>query len=384
MKSNGIILYAAQVAALLCATLPSCRRTADEPSLPEAETAVQVGFRISLGALGGAGRATRADGYDDGRGVDYENHIDFEHGSYRFLFFDLQNRYLASFTPTRLRPVEFGAFRSKVYEVGGTIPKPLPEDFKVVVLANWPDYPDGLTVGVTTIEQICSAACGRYAYTPPFRLGERLIPFYGVKLCEGVTFIRDLQTDLGTIHLLRAMAKIEVACVTPGWNISGVALQRYNAAGYCAPSGVYGFGDYSWPDYVGTLHLVGDRNDAEPKSLDFAPSAQGTFVAYVPEYRNLAGGTTGVRAQDAAELRVTFRESGDKEYPVEFKYYTSVPAGSRLGDPFDIRRNYYYKFTITKAAEPLIVVDVYPYEVVELDPGFGLLSASKNEKRNEK
>ena len=153
------------------------------------------------------------------------------------------------------------------------------------------------------------------------------------------------------------MAKIEVACVTPGWNISGVALQRYNAAGYCAPSGVYGFGDYSWPDYVGTLHLVGDRNDAEPKSLDFAPSAQGTFVAYVPEYRNLAGGTTGVRAQDAAELRVTFRESGD---------------------------NYYYKFTITKAAEPLIVVDVYPYEEVELDPGFGLLSASKNEKRNEK
>lgn len=384
MKSNGIIRYAALVAALLCATLPSCRRTADEPSLPEAETAVQVGFRISLGALDGAARATRADGYDDGRGVDYENHIDFEHGSYRFLFFDLQNRYLASFTPTRLRPVEFGAFRSKVYEVGGTIPKPLPEDFKVVVLANWSDYPDGLTVGVTTIEQICSAACGRYAYTPPFRLGERLIPFYGVKLCEGVTFIRDLQTDLGTIHLLRAMAKIEVACVTPGWNISGVALQRYNAAGYCAPSGVYGFGDYSWPDYVGTLHLVGDRNDAEPKSLDFAPSAQGTFVAYVPEYRNLAGGTTGVRAQDAAELRVTFRESGDKEYPVEFKYYTSVPAGSRLGDPFDIRRNYYYKFTITKAAEPLIVVDVYPYEEVELDPGFGLLSASKNEKRNEK
>ena len=384
MKSNGIIRYAALVAALLCATLPSCCRTADEPALPEAETAVQVGFRISLGALGGAARATRADGYDDGRGVDYENHIDFEHGSYRFLFFDLQNRYLASFTPTRLRPVEFGAFRSKVYEVGGTIPKPLPEDFKVVVLANWLDYPDGLTVGVTTIEQICSAACGRYAYTPPFRLGERLIPFYGVKLCEGVTFIRDLQTDLGTIHLLRAMAKIEVACVTPGWNISGVALQRYNAAGYCAPSGVYGFGDYSWPDYVGTLHLVGDRNDAEPKSLDFAPSAQGTFVAYVPEYRNLAGGTTDVRAQDAAELRVTFRESGDKEYPVEFKYYTSVPAGSRLGDPFDIRRNYYYKFTITKAAEPLIVVDVYPYEEVELDPGFGLLSASKNEKRNEK
>lgn len=108
---------------------------------------------------------------------------------------------------------------------------------------------------MTTIGQICTDASGRYDYTPPFRLGERLIPFYGVKLCEGVTFSRNLLTDLGTIHLLRAMAKIEVACVTPGWNISGVALQRYNAAGYCAPADVCGFGDYSWPDYVETLHL---------------------------------------------------------------------------------------------------------------------------------
>ena len=70
MKPNGTIRYAALVAALLCATVTSCRRAAGEPALPEAETAVQVGFRISLGALGETARATRAGDYDDGRGVD--------------------------------------------------------------------------------------------------------------------------------------------------------------------------------------------------------------------------------------------------------------------------------------------------------------------------
>ena len=53
---------------------------------------MQVGFRISLGALGETARATRAGDYDDGRGVDYANHVDFEHGSYRFRGCDLQYR----------------------------------------------------------------------------------------------------------------------------------------------------------------------------------------------------------------------------------------------------------------------------------------------------
>lgn len=381
MESRGIIRYAALAAALVCATVSSCRRAADDLPRPVPEQTVEVGFRISLGAIGGGGSATRAD-YDDGRGVDYENHIDFEHGSYRFLFFDLQNRYLSSFTPSDFRPLETTAFRSHFYEVKGTVDRPLPEDFKVVALANWQSYPADFVVGETTIEQICTAVSGRYSYVPPFRLGERLIPLYGVRRCEGMTFVPGMSTNLGTIHMLRAMAKVEVVCATAGWTLDGVTLQRYNAAGYCAPKDVYEVEDYYRPDYVERLHLVGDANDAAAKNLDLERSAEGAFVAYIPEYRNLAAGSAA-KAQDAAELRVRFRETGDKEYPVEFKYYTDPPAGSRLNDPFDIRRNYYYKFTITKAAEPIIEVDVYPYEQVELDPGFGLLPGSKNEETNE-
>ena len=72
-------------------------------------------------------------------------------------------------------------------------------------------------------------------------------------------------------------------------------------------------------------------------------------------------------------MRVRFKETPGKEYTVEFKYYNDPPAGSAVGAPFDIRRNYYYKFSISKTSEPDLVVEVFPYEQVELDPGFGLL-----------
>ena len=72
-------------------------------------------------------------------------------------------------------------------------------------------------------------------------------------------------------------------------------------------------------------------------------------------------------------MRVRFKEAPGKEYTVEFKYYNAPPEGSAVGDPFYIRRNYYYKFSISKTSEPDLVVEVFPYELVELDPGFGLL-----------
>ena len=84
-------------------------------------------------------------------------------------------------------------------------------------------------------------------------------------------------------------------------------------------------------------------------------------------------GTAARKADDAAEMRLRFKETGDKEYPVEFKYYNDPPVGNSVGDPFDIRRNYYYKFSITKTSEPDLAVEVFPYEQIELEPGFGIL-----------
>lgn len=367
MGSDAIIRYVSLVALLLGATFSSCDRAAGPEAGSEPERGIQVGFRLALSGLA----ATRA-GYDDGSQVDFENHVGIERGDYRILFFDMRNRYLSDFRPTDFAPVEAPAYRAQFYDVLGEIADPLPEEFKVVVLANWGTYPQTLQQGVTTIEELCSCPESVYGYAAPFVLGERLIPMYGVKSCEGLLFAPDSYTSLGTVHLLRAMAKIEVVCTSGQWTVDEVTLHRYNGSGCSAPQHAESESDYLRPDYVEELHLPAARNDAEVKELAFRRISDNRYVVYVPEYRNVIERTTGSKASDAAEIRVRFAQMPGREYPVEFKYYTEVPDGHLKGDSFDIRRNYYYRFSISKSAEPDISVDVYPYEQVELDPGFGL------------
>ena len=383
MSPNGIIRIFICLATLAGATLVSCRRTGHEEPVPGTGTErpddVRVSFRIALGSTNGTRAGGTPEGsYDDGTQSEFENGIDLENGNYRFFFFDAQNRYLSAFQTVELIPEGEDPDRSKTYEVVGKTDKMPPANFKVVALANWLSYPGKMTAGETTIEELCTAESSRYTFSAPFALSrERLIPMYGVKSCEEMTFTPGMLTHLGTVHLLRAMAKVEVSCKTSGWTLEKVELLRYNATGYCAQSGVYSQDDYVKGNYAGdytdTVHLPDGRNDEAPKTRAFDRTADGRFVAYVPEYRNVAAGTANRKAADAAEMRVRFKEAPGKEYAVEFKYYNAPPEGSAVGDPFDIRRNYYYKFSISKTSEPDLVVEVFPYELVELDPGFGLL-----------
>ena len=375
MKTYGNIRHRLLLALAPGAPAASCGRASDDPTPPQQE-GVEVGFRISLDDPAGTRAASQSRaGYDNGTSVDFENYIDLANKNYRILFFDMQEHYLTTFVPEKLVPVDADPFRSKTYEVLGKIERPLPSSFKVVMLANWDAYPGPLIYGQTSIADIRTAETGRYVYTVPFRLSEqRLIPMYGVKTCEHRIFTPGMRTDRGTIHLLRAMAKVEVVCTTEAWTLDEVTLHRYNGTGYCAPKDTYRSPEGD-PElyYTDEVHLVGDANDAEVKSLSLEQPQPGRFVAYIPEYRNLAAGSGNRKAADAAELRVRFKERSDKEYTIEFKYYNNPPAENKVDDPFDIRRNSYYKFTITKAEEQKLVVDVAWYESRPLDPGFGLL-----------
>lgn len=374
-KGRTILRYAMRGIVLPAAVLMvSCgRECAQEQYTSEDPTQVRVGFRIALGEPD-ATRATPAGDYDDGTGVDFENYIDVEHKNYRILFFDTQNKYLASFQPQDFMPVGDDPVRSKVYEVIGQIDRRLPRDFKMVVLANWPAYPENPEAGATTIEQVCTGDESLYAYAPPFVCSQDSpIPMYGVRLYEGVEFRAQTMTYLGTVHLLRAMAKAEVFCDTEGWTLDKVVLHRYNRTGCCAPAGVYSEADYvkgdHAADYVDAVHVP--DGTVEEASIPFRKLADGRFVIYMPEHRNVSA---GAKRDDAAEIRVTFEERADKEYLVEFKYYNDPPAGGKVGDPFDVRRNNYYKFELSKSdefAEPAISVDVYPYDLRDLRPGFG-------------
>ena len=66
----------------------------DEPSRPSGDEPLRVGFILTLGDNGSRAPETPEGGYDKGSG--YENYIDVPGKDFMFLFFDDNNKYVAS------------------------------------------------------------------------------------------------------------------------------------------------------------------------------------------------------------------------------------------------------------------------------------------------
>ena len=178
---------------------------------------------------------------------------------------------------------------------------------------------------------------------------------------------------LGTVHLLRAMAKVEVLGTKGPWTIEEVKLHNYNGFGYCAPADVFNEADYVRYDYAldfnTNIHIP--TGAFMQSALSLGEVASEHFVIYVPEYQNTLN---GIGIGNKATLGIRFKERIDKEYAVDFKYYQSPSADVTEGTPFDIRRNYDYRFVIHKVgeeAELQLSVDVLPYTQYDLYPEFG-------------
>lgn len=319
-------------------------------------------------------RASRAPGYlGDGydRGAGYENYIDIKNRDFLFLFFDVDDHYLGALTATNVYMVE-SSTSSKTYSVLGQVTRRVAEagTVKVMALANWNNaYPDpgSITDGMTMAD-IC-----RSVYS--FNAGkvipdeENAIPLFGITNPVRLDFDDLKHAEVGTIHLLRAYAKIEVCpAVDTNALIESVTLTRYNTSGYRAPLDVtcqddYVKGSYD-ADYTPSLYIPDNVQVAE--NLPFAPTGDGSFVAYVPEYLNTAG--------TPAKLAVRFAGlASDPDDVIEFKYY-QAPAGhpGLQGKPFDLCRNYWYRFNVKKIRDIEVEVIVVPYAETILNPDFGL------------
>lgn len=338
--------------------------------------ACQVGFDIVVDGAGSpaASRSTRTPAGDYAPGEGYENYIDISSGDFRFLFFTADDKYIGRVMVESVTPTSTLTSSKRYYVLGG-IDRDIAGDIvgkpvKIVTLANWGsgNYDKlSLVKGETTIADVCNA--GTYRYVPNgFPSASNPIPLYGVTNAMALDFDAAGLAHVGTIHLLRAVAKVELELVrASGQTIEWVKLSRYNAQGYCAPSGVslqddYVHGNYD-ADYANTPHVVADAMKDEP--LQLTPMSATRYLIYVPEYDNL---TDPARK---AQLVVKF-QGDDTEYKVDFKYYMEPPAGKQLNDPFSILRNYWYKFSLATA--PLrVTVQMVPYDEVPLSPDFGLM-----------
>lgn len=92
------------------------------------------------------------------------------------------------------------------------------------------------------------------------------------------------------------------------------------------------------------------------------------YIAYIPEYDNTSDGTS------LARIKIEYNnELASTDY-IDFKYYNATgthPANEK----FDIARNNWYKFNVSKFLEtstPDVEVDVIPYATRDLEPTMGL------------
>lgn len=347
----------------------SCSRDAEDDSVPSAgEMTLGIGFKIPARAV--------VDGYEEGEV--YENYIDAANGNYRIYFFDAENKLIARFDPEAfILMAEDDKYVE--YSVLGEVPEALAEHndfFKMVVLANWPQYGDAnMTTGQTTIAEICNAAWAQYdcltdGKTSPTAIAlnpfaadpseRKLMPFYGVHEYSNVTFKPGVATILDEpVTLLRAMAKVEVILETDDYfdlSFSSLKINRYNAKGYCAPKDVFKQSDYDHngsynDDYVQTLHLMGDANDANEKELSFRKvnrwdedgKRYEKWTAYLPEYQNIGAD----KAYSSIKAMFDIQLADDDPHTIYFANYSGGKADNSDGNRLNIERNNIYRFQVT-------------------------------------
>lgn len=364
------------LSALLCASV-SCSKEMDAPDTPDVpsgeEMTLHIGFKVPTRAA--------AEGYEDGE-TD-ENYIDIAGGNYRIYFFDGDNKFIARFEPSGFIATEGSDYCH--YSVLGKAPDALVEHsdfFKMVVLANWPSYPEDLNEKKeenlplveesTTIEEICTADWAQYGCLTdgkknptaialdPFAANpkeRKLMPFYGVHEYGDITFTPGQATLLEeSVTLLRAMAKVEVILETDDdldLSFSSVVINRYNARGYCAPKDVFTQDDYDHgenpdEDYVKDLHLTNEgKNDEDEKELvcrsvrmwtDEDGTRHEKWEAYIPEYENIDDSTYSC-------IKVKLDDVQTEPYTIFFANYDGGQTDN--SDRLNIERNNIYRFIVT-------------------------------------
>ena len=325
---------------------------ADQPS--DTTTPVQIGFTLTTGDV--SSRVTE----EPEAGTGYENYIDIEGGDFRILLFDAtDDTYLTTFEPTSIRPADNTEY-PQTYYVEGELSETYDNNFKLVVLANWDKaYPSNLVTDATKIEDVCTAPTSTFSYTAPFiPSATQKIPMYGVKRCTK-PLRANLLTDLGTVDLLRAMAKIEVTCSAPDIELTDVTLHNYNTSGMCAPKNIYN-NTAAWDvdtetDCSHEIHLPVGITPNE-KSLPFKKVDE-SYIIYVPEFDN-----TDVTK---SFISVSLERNGTPVVLENPNIFFGEYNDGTLKDntDFDIVRNHYYKYTIANVDDGIkLQLEVMPWE----------------------
>lgn len=364
------MITTAAVAAVALGSCSDDMSVQPENNDSKAET-MTISFRVAT-PTAGMSRAEDSQGsYEDGE--ELESTIDFNSKSFRIYFFDTDKKIITEWKDPVNTQILTGASYS-LYTFTGNVPEilKLHKRFYVMVMANWPKYPDTQNINLSgmTINDIVTAKWAQFNVFDNFKLSVeegRLIPLYGLAAFESLTFVEDETCDLGEINLLRAVAKVEVIVdVSAGVTLKNPpVIHGINPSGFCAPLGEYGAGNNWDTDYVTAIHLP-SGNDNDPNTMNIKKemflARDNKWIAYLPEFRNI-----GIE-ENFSRIELPFNHL-EEPFVLNFAKYENGQTDNT--DRYDIRRNDLYRFYVSGNIYEM-QVDLRPYSSVELKPTFGL------------
>jgi hypothetical protein len=353
----------------------------EEPNENDSLREVEVEFYLSTGSL------TRSDDTyteEDVEGSEWENYIDTS-TLHLYLANDGSNAtpaYVANNKNTTLsgtfltdRDITITSVKrvnnSGTYKVNGKCTLPT-SNFRVVAIANWPKAYTGTTANLNFNDLInfVIRQSATYEYngdSETFVPSEtNTFPMYGIKSYnfEESNFSGKKQLNLGTIDLVRAMAKIIVKASSET-TITSATLTRCNSRGRCAPYQMYQNTIVPNEDLnnglnntINTLGLFTTEAWQEPvENVSFRQVNDSTYVVYVPEYfNNIPNGTWGynetkLKTCTPTRIALTFSykttENGAEVTVDDPKTrYIDFKEDQDGDDYFSILRNHMYVFTV--------------------------------------
>lgn len=301
MKTTSLHIAFAALLSLL--SLASCSRN-DEVAVAEGEEGkVYVTLTLSINGEEAGSRATWEDNDNPEDGNEWENTID----DLQILIYDANNNYVGKVEDLiQLLDGRYSGKLSDAEWTGNT-------NYKIMAFANCPsiDNPSN----INTLD-----------YT---RANVSYIPMWGVTTAQ-FNLTPGVSEDIGSIDLLRAMAKVEVFMNAEGYTIDNIAVDKSNPNGYCLPNGYNSVSETDQLDMEGKTPASFKPYTSEtPESK----AEDGQHYIYLPEYDN---------STKPAKIQVTVN---GETYELEFKDYEN--GAPKEGTQYDIVRNHIYRYTIT-------------------------------------
>lgn len=301
MKTTSLHIAFAALLSLL--SLASCSRNDEVAVAEEEEDKVYVTLTLSINGEEAGSRATWEDNDNPEDGNKWENTID----DLQILIYDANNNYVGKVEDLiQLLDGRYSGKLSDAEWTGNT-------NYKIMAFANCPsiDNPSN----INTLD-----------YT---RANVSYIPMWGVTTAQ-FNLTPGVSEDIGSIDLLRAMAKVEVIMNAEGYTIDNIAVDKSNPNGYCLPNGYNSVSETDRLDMEGeTPASFNPYTSGTPESK----AEDGQHYIYLPEYDN---------STKPAKIQVTVN---GETYELEFKDYEN--GAPKEGTQYDIVRNHIYRYTIT-------------------------------------